>query len=53
MLSLIVSNVVCEPARNSIGTSTFHVEISPECSGYEGMGLMAGLIAVGLWTLAS
>ncbi len=51
MLSLIFADVVCKPERNSIGTPSFHVEISPGCSGYEGMGLMGGLIAVALWAL--
>ena len=51
MLSLIFADVVCEPKTNSIGTSTFHVEIQPGCSGYEGMGLMAGLLVAALWAL--
>ena len=33
-----------------VGTSSFQVEIAPECSGYEGMGLIAVLIAIALWT---
>jgi exosortase E/protease (VPEID-CTERM system) len=38
--------VVCNPARGLIGTPTFHVEISPECSGYEGVGLVAAFLVV-------
>ncbi len=51
LLGLVYSNLVYDPAINSIGTATFHVEITPECSGYEGVGLMAGLLAVALWAL--
>ncbi len=51
MLSLIFADVVRDPKTNSIGTSTFHVEVSAACSGYEGMGLMAGLIVAALWAL--
>jgi exosortase E/protease (VPEID-CTERM system) len=37
--------VVCDPARSVIGTPAFRVEISPECSGYEGVGLVAVFLA--------
>jgi exosortase E/protease (VPEID-CTERM system) len=36
--------VVCNPAHSLIGTPTFRVEISPECSGYEGVGLVAAFL---------
>ena len=51
MLSLVFSDVVYIPAERLVGTSTFQVDVGPMCSGYEGMGLMAGLLAVALWTL--
>ncbi len=51
MLRLLFSNVVYNQETFSVGTPTFQVEIAPECSGYEGMGLMAGLLSVALWTL--
>jgi exosortase E/protease (VPEID-CTERM system) len=51
MLSLIFADVVSDAKLNMIGTSTFNVEISPACSGYEGMGLMACLIVAALWAL--
>src|SRR5262249_23477862 len=35
----------------SIGTPGFHVEIAPECSGYEGMGLILALSGAWLWFL--
>ena len=53
MLRLMFSNVVYKPETFTVGTPTFEVGISPECSGYEGMGLMAGLLAVALWTLCA
>src|SRR5262249_31854116 len=37
--------VVCNPAHGEIGTPAFRVEISPECSGYEGVGLVAVFLA--------
>ena len=33
----------------SIGTTAFHVEIAPQCSGYEGMGLMLAFSSAWLW----
>jgi exosortase E/protease (VPEID-CTERM system) len=35
----------------SIGTPGFHVEIAPECSGYEGMGLILAFSTAWLWFL--
>jgi exosortase E/protease (VPEID-CTERM system) len=51
MLSLVFTDVVYKPDVNLLGTSRFDVDVAPVCSGYEGMGLMAGLLAVALWTL--
>jgi exosortase E/protease (VPEID-CTERM system) len=46
LLQLFYPQVVCVPANRELGTSTFTIEIAPECSGYEGMGLMAVFVAV-------
>src|SRR5208283_3666036 len=49
LLGLFVSGVIANPATMSIGTQRFHVEIAPECSGLEGVGL---ILAFGiLWLL--
>jgi exosortase E/protease (VPEID-CTERM system) len=48
-LSLFVSGIIANPAAMVIGTQRFHVEIAPECSGLEGVGL---ILAFGiLWLL--
>lgn len=48
-LSLFYSNLVYEPDTRLVGTSTFSVFIAPECSGYEGMGLLSVFVAAYLW----
>ena len=40
LLSPFLSQVVADPSIKSIGSPSFHVEISPQCSGVEGAGLM-------------
>ncbi len=50
LLRLGFSGTVVVPEDAVVGTSVFQVEISPECSGYEGMGLIAVLFSVALWT---
>jgi exosortase E/protease (VPEID-CTERM system) len=49
LLRLVLSDVVFDPARRLLGTSQFEVEVGPECSGYEGMALIIGLVVVALW----
>jgi exosortase E/protease (VPEID-CTERM system) len=51
MLGLIFSDVVYTSGKITIGTSRFNAEIAPQCAGYEGMGLVAVLIAIALWAL--
>lgn len=46
MLDRIESEVLVSPSAGAIGTPTFVVEISPECSGFEGMGLAVVFLAV-------
>jgi exosortase E/protease (VPEID-CTERM system) len=43
-----LSGVVADPSKMSIGTSRFVVEIAPECSGLEGIGLILAFTAVWL-----
>lgn len=40
LLGLTGAEVVSDPQDLSIGTATFGVRIAPDCSGYEGIGLM-------------
>ncbi|HML16556.1 MAG TPA: exosortase E/protease, VPEID-CTERM system [Bryobacteraceae bacterium] len=51
MLAPIVPALYVDPAAFSIGTPGFHVEIAPQCSGYEGMGLMLAFSTAWLWFL--
>lgn len=44
-----VSGIVADPQRSTLGTHSFSVEIAPECSGFEGAGLM---LAFGIAWLA-
>ncbi len=49
MLRPFVAVLVVDPAAMSIGTPAFHVEIAPECSGYEGIGLILAFSSAWLW----
>ncbi len=49
LLSLFVTGIVANPVTMSLGTTKFAVEIAPECSGYEGAGLILAFGAVWLW----
>jgi exosortase E/protease (VPEID-CTERM system) len=49
LLRLGFSNTVCQPEEFVVGTQTFQVAISPECSGYEGIGLVWAFLAAYLW----
>ncbi len=48
-LSLFVSGIIANPLTMHLGTSKFAVEIAPECSGYEGAGLILAFGVVWLW----
>lgn len=39
ILKPVLSNLVADPATATIGTQGFNVEIAPQCSGLEGIGL--------------
>lgn len=49
MLGLMFRNVVYVPAESVVGVGDFHVEIAPECSGYEGIGLIWVFLGAYLW----
>ena len=50
LLQGVYSDVVSRPAEQMVGTPTFNVEIAPECSGYEGIGLVCVILAAFLWS---
>lgn len=49
ILGVVYPQVVSDPARLVLGTSGFKVAISPECSGYEGVGLLLAFLSIYLW----
>jgi exosortase E/protease (VPEID-CTERM system) len=49
LLQLLFPDVVSLPDRLILGTPGFRVIISPACSGYEGIGLVAVFLSVYLW----
>jgi exosortase/archaeosortase family protein len=51
LLCRVYPYTVCLPARRMVGTASFLVEISRECSGFEAIGLCAVFMAAALWML--
>jgi len=49
LLNLVYADVACDPTRHVISAGAFEVEIAPQCSGYEGMGLAVVFLAAYLW----
>lgn len=49
LLRPFVARLVASPATMTIGTPQFNVEIAPECSGYEGLGLILAVSSAWLW----
>ncbi|HSR05888.1 MAG TPA: exosortase E/protease, VPEID-CTERM system [Bryobacteraceae bacterium] len=49
LLSLFVTGIIANPMTMHLGTTKFAVEIAPECSGYEGAGLILAFGVVWLW----
>jgi exosortase E/protease (VPEID-CTERM system) len=49
MLGVIYPQVVSQPEHLRLGTPGFAVRIAPECSGYEGIGLLLAFLAIYLW----
>jgi exosortase E/protease (VPEID-CTERM system) len=50
MLGMIYPQVVSNSEKLILGTPTFKVAIAPECSGYEGIGLLLAFLTIYLWT---
>ena len=50
LLSLFYHGVVSNPTTQALGTPTFTVEVRPECSGYEGLGLITIFFTLFIWT---
>jgi exosortase E/protease (VPEID-CTERM system) len=46
LLNLVYGNVVCQEEQFLVGTPEFQVQIAPECSGYEGMGLILAFLGI-------
>ncbi len=53
LLRLAYPNVIADPARLLLGTPPFLVQIAPQCSGYEGVGLVTVFLAIYLWLFRS
>ncbi len=49
LLQLAGIPVVQDPSQFILGTASFDVQIAPECSGYEGMGLAVVFVSTYLW----
>ena len=49
LLSLVTTDVVHNPVTCALGTSKFWVTVAPDCSGYEGIGLIWVFLAGYLW----
>jgi exosortase E/protease (VPEID-CTERM system) len=49
MLQNLVDDPIVDPDQLVIGTQRFSVEIAPECSGYEGVGLSWVFLGTALW----
>ena len=49
MVGLIYTETFADPAQLEVGTPTFSVAITPQCSGYEGIGLIVAFLGAYLW----
>jgi exosortase E/protease (VPEID-CTERM system) len=49
VLRTLVPGSFTDPSTMSLGTGAFAVEIAPECSGYEGVGLTAAFMIAAFW----
>ena len=49
VLAVVCRDAVFEPGRGVVGTGAFAVEVAPECSGYEGIGLIWVFLSAYLW----
>lgn len=46
LLGLVASDVVADPNRFEIGIGDFRVLVAPQCSGYEGIGLILSFLSI-------
>ncbi len=49
ILALFYGDVICRPETFVLGTPRFRVQISHQCSGFEGIGLIWALLGAYLW----
>jgi exosortase E/protease (VPEID-CTERM system) len=49
VLQMFSGEAVCQPERRIVGTESFAVSIAPQCSGYEGIGLVLVFFGAYLW----
>ena len=49
LLGVAYSDIYYSLPEKLVGTATFEITIAPECSGYEGVGLVTLLLALYLW----
>jgi exosortase E/protease (VPEID-CTERM system) len=49
VLSLFVTGIVSDPSTMTLGTAKFSVQIAPQCSGFEGAGLILAFGLTWLW----
>ncbi len=49
VLALLSPTAVADPATLELGAEKFVVEIAPQCSGYEGVGLTWAFVLAALW----
>lgn len=53
VLRLFYSTVISDSSRLLVGTPRFAVHIAPQCSGYEGIGLITVFLGLYLWLFRS
>jgi exosortase E/protease (VPEID-CTERM system) len=53
MLRLLYPHVFADPSHLVLGTPRFVVRIAPQCSGYEGIGLVVVFLVIYLWMFRS
>jgi CAAX prenyl protease-like protein len=49
LLGVLVPDPLYRPVESILGTKSFSVRIAPECSGYEGIGLVLSFLGIYLW----
>jgi len=49
MLSPMFPNIVADPNTLALGVPKFMVFVAPECSGYEGIGIVSAMLGFYLW----